>query len=97
MNPFEGMLEYFKVLGNAVDNITMSTTRIISNIETITEMMKIGMVVGGILLVVLIITVIWQAVSISSLNTKLTRVEELTNRIEDMLIRRIYDEGRNGK
>ena len=81
MNPIDGMLEYFKVLGNSVDSI-------ITNTRTLIEAMNYIMIGGGIAIFILLLMVMWQGASISAMSRKL-------DKIDDLLSRRGYGEGQN--
>lgn len=97
MNPIDGMLEYFKVLGTAVDTINRTVDVANKNVTEIAGMLNQIALVGGACFLVMLIVILWQGAVIREMKMKVGRIEELANRIESVMIRRVYDERRNGE
>lgn len=84
MNILNGATTYFETLGRSVDQINY-------NVDGLVTAFNFAVIVGGVMLALLFLMVIWQGMTIGSLERKLNRIEDM------IMVRGIKDEGFNSK
>lgn len=84
MNILNGATTYFETLGRSVDQINY-------NVDGLVTAFNFAAIVGGVMLALMFLMVIWQGMTIGSLERKLNRIEDM------IMVRGIKDEGFNSK